>query len=213
MVEEAPAGITFRRDLNAWWPDYDHNPVKCKAFVDQGLPAIAAALKWTGRRRECVQAGGHAGFWPLELARHFERVHTFEPEPLLHECLLRNCRAPNVIPYRDGLGATAGTVRFRSHVSAGSWRVDPAGDREISITSIDALELGNCDALFLDIEGYEVAALDGAKETVDRCRPVILAELLPRSHQEIERWLAGMRYKLVDRFGRDGIFTFRGARC
>lgn len=214
MAEEtAGVGFRYREDLGAWWPDYDHNPVKCKQFVDHGLPAIDSALKYCRARRVAVQAGGHAGFWPKRLAEKFRQVYTFEPEPILYQCLLRNLdagaatRFGAIFPRRCGLGAEVGRAAFKSHVSAGSWRVDPAGETSIDLTTVDALGLPCLDALFLDIEGYEVAALAGARATIRRHRPVILVELLPRSKDEIHDWLRGHGYELAERYGRDGIYT------
>lgn len=199
-------GYRFRTDLNAWWPDYDHAPEKCIQFVRHGLPAIDTALPFCRDRRVAIQAGGHAGFWPKALAEKFGTVLTFEPEPVLFQCLLLNCPAENVHAFRLGLGAQAGHANFKSHVSAGSWRVDDAGEHQIGITTIDGFLRRDVDAIFLDIEGYEVEALKGAAETIKHCRPMILCELLPRSRQDIERWLTGEGYTMAARYGRDGVF-------
>lgn len=205
-----PPGISWRADLGAWWPDYDHNPVKCMEFVRHGLPAIGRVMHYCERMRVAVQAGGHAGFWPLTLAKFFEHVHTFEPERALFDCMQRNCQAPNVTMYRHGLGAAPGPAWFRSHVSAGSWRVDPEGKHLITLLDLDALNLKHVDALLLDVEGYEPQALEGGRCTIERCRPVILVELLPRSKDAIEQWLREAGYVQRERFGRDGIYTWRG---
>lgn len=203
-------GFRYREELKAWWPDYDHNPVRCKQFVDDGLAAIDVAVSQIrGPLRTCVQAGGHAGFWPKRLAELFRDVWTFEPEPLLFQCLELNCRAENVHAFRCGLGAKPGTAPFLPHVSAGSWRVDPKGTTSIPITTVDGFALRDVDAIFLDIEGYEVQALEGAAETVRRWHPLILCELLPRSADAIRAWLAAHDYQEVARFGRDGIFNWR----
>lgn len=203
------AGIYWRTDINAWWPRYDHKPVKCFEFVTNGLGAIRVAQRFLKKTVACVQAGGHAGYWPKSLAEIFDYVYTFEPEPLLFECMQRNCcaKVPNVTAYPYALGAEYGRAKLKSHVSAGSWRIDPAGETEVEVWAIDALHLPHCDAIFLDVEGYEVEALKGAAETIKRCRPLILAELLPRSAAAIEEHLARLQYKQVARFGRDGIFT------
>lgn len=212
----APPGISFRRDLGVpggvWWPDYDHAPVKCMQFVQHGLPAVDRVAHFCPKMRVAVQAGGHAGFWAMALAAKFGHVHTFEPERALFDCMTRNCTATNVTFYRHGLGSSCGSVSFKSHVSAGSWRVDQAGEHRITLLTVDTLKLEALDALCLDIEGYEVEALAGAAETILRCRPVILCELLPRSKAAIETWLDEAGYVLRERYGRDGIFTFRGKR-
>lgn len=211
----APPGISYRPDLAAWWPDYDHAPVKCMQFVQHGLPAIDVVLKYARGRDLCVQAGGHAGFWPKRLAESFRIVHTFEPEPLLYQCLIRNSKAEgervgDIVAYPAGLGAVNSQARFKSHCSAGSWRVDEAGETEVQLVALDSLTLTACDAIMLDIEGYEVKALRGAAQTIAQFKPVILCELLPRSKIEIEDWLRKNGYALAERYGRDGIYTYRG---
>lgn len=207
-----PPGITYRKDFGAWWPLYDHAPEKCIQFVRHGLPAVERVTHYCTKMRDCVQAGGHAGFWPLALSAHFEHVHTFEPERALFDCMTRNCAAANVTMYRHGLGSKCGPASFKSHVSAGSWRVDPDGEHQINLLTVDVLKLKQLDALLLDIEGYEVEALAGAADTIERCRPVILCELLPRSHAAIDAWLRDHDYKQVERYGRDGIYTYRGKK-
>lgn len=209
MKTEAPfpSGIRYRDDLQAWWPDYDHAPAKCLQFVKKGIPAIDVAVRYCRKRREVVQAGGHAGFWPLALSRLFEHVHAFEPERALFDCMTRNCQADNVTMYPDGLGAAPARVKFLAANSAGSWRVDPQGGHEINIVPVDSLGLQRCDAIMLDVEGYEVEVLRGAAETIARTSPVILVELLPRSAAAIDKHLAGLGYTMRARFGRDGIYA------
>ena len=206
MVDEAE--IYWRADIEAWWPRYDHKPEKCFQFVTNGLGATRVARRFLKNSGACVQAGGHAGYWPKHLAEFFGHVYTFEPEPVLFECMTRNCRdVRNMTAYPLALGAVHGAAMLKSHVSAGSWRIDPAGELGVEVQTIDMLHLPYCDAIFLDVEGYEVEALKGAAETIKRCRPLILVELLPRSAAAIEDHLARLQYKQVARFGRDGIYT------
>ncbi len=43
--------------------------------------------------------------------------------------------------------------------------------------TIDALDLPVCDLIYLDLEGYELFALRGAADTLERCRPVVAVEI------------------------------------
>jgi FkbM family methyltransferase len=47
---------------------------------------------------------------------------------------------------------------------------------EVPMTTIDALSLQRLDFFKLDIEGMEIEALEGARETIVRCRPVLHIE-------------------------------------
>ncbi len=46
--------------------------------------------------------------------------------------------------------------------------------REVQVETLDSLQLAQVDLVKLDIEGAEEAALAGATETLDRCRPFVL---------------------------------------
>lgn len=192
--------ITFREDFKLWWPNYDHSPVVCHSRVTRTSKDIAHAIKLlpASRRKLCIQAGGHAGVWPLALAKHFEKVHTFEPDPFLFECLVRNVERAgvgNVEVWHNALGHEDAPVMLRRHVSAGGWRVDPQGTVPVYQTTLDSLrEIERCDALFLDIEGYEACALQGAFHLIQAWRPVIHVEMLPRAREQIHAGLIKIGY-------------------
>lgn len=205
-------GITYREDFEAWWPDYDHKPEKCFGFVQGSLHDMLPAIAACRSRELCIQAGGHAGFWPRELSKHFKRVITFEPEPDLCECMRRNLKdVPNVQVYQKALGAQVGTVKLRPHVSAGSWRVAEEGTFEVDCTTVDQVvitsQLYNCDALFLDVEGYEPQVLKGAINTIRRFMPVLHVEILPRAELAIKNFMSWNGYRLRQKSGRDAVYV------
>ena len=200
--------ISFRRDFGVWWPDYDHKPEKCFSMVRAGLGHIAATVKLSGKRRVCVQAGGHAGLWPLELAKAFDRVLTFEPEPALFDCLARNVEgAGNIEARRLALSDRAGHAEMRPHCSAGSWRIQAGGGFRVECVTIDSLGLEACGAIVLDIEGHEVEALKGAADTITRFSPVLHVEVLPRAADAIAGHMAAIGYRLHHTAGRDAVYV------
>ncbi len=202
--------VTYRSDFDAWWPDYDHAPETCFKFVQRGLPDADTTARLCRERRICVQAGAHAGFWPRRLALHFRTVYAFECEPTLFECAKRNLhrwRVKNVILSNCGLGASAGQAMMRPHRSAGSWSIDPIeGTVPVTLVTIDGLGLKSCDAIVLDVEGWEVEALVGASETIAQFRPVIHVEELPENAARIAAHMKFLRYRLAARAHKDAIY-------
>jgi FkbM family methyltransferase len=165
--------------------------------------------------RLCVQAGGHVGVWPKGFADRFETVITFEPDPYLYQCLLRNLTdVVNVFEYPAALGAKPAITKMKKHPSAGSWSVDPVGGTvEVAQTTIDEVVKDRpCDGIVLDIEGYEFEALKGARKTVERCKPPIMVERLPGSTSAIavQEWLSGMGYCEAYHIHSDVIHIHRG---
>lgn len=115
------------------------------------------------------------GLWPIRMSQSFRRVVTFEPEGVSLACLLAN-----TLPFKNievlpvALGAEQGYCDMERR-SLGSHRV-VEGDT-IPMIALDNLGLDDVDLLQLDIEGYELQALRGSIETINRSHPVIQVEL------------------------------------
>lgn len=201
-------GISWRADFGCWWPDYDQYPDKCFFLVNRNLTDMDVAATLCLRRHTCVQAGGHAGLWPKRLAGIFHQVFTFEPDPPLFACAEKNLAGiKNIVLKKQALGEKAGTAMFQQYFSAGSGRIDPAGDIETEVVTIDSLNLQACDAIFLDIEGHEVGALQGAAATIKRFRPVLMVEELPRAREEIQAHLRALGYRMLKKVHKDCVYV------
>ncbi len=136
------------------------------------------------RRGLVVQAGGHVGHFPAELARHFARVATFEPHPANFRALSANCDRPNVLPICGALGArtTADGPGIVEHwKNSGGHHVSRSQPAGLTF-ALDSIELDSLDAIVLDAEGAELAIIDGARQTIDRRRPWLQIE--QRGHIE-----------------------------
>lgn len=162
-----------------------------------------------------MQAGGYIGMWPLRLAKTFSLVHTFEPLESNWDCLLTNCGGlPGMILHNELLGAVDGAeVPFAIRKGWGS-RIaeeDPNADRyeKRKTRTIDSLALPCCDAIFLDVEGAEFLALEGAKETIKAFRPVITLEAWDTRVEMTQKFMDKLDYELVTKVHMDMIFRPR----
>lgn len=174
----------------------------CKHNTPQGrnaryITAAFAALEIAEavRHRGCVvQGGGWIGLWPRELARWFDRVVTREPDPTNYAALQRNIAGlPQIDAWQAAYGATVGTTGLtRPQGASGEWRCDGPGD--VPVVTIDGLGIGPVDAIVLDVEGSELAALQGAEATISRDRPVIWLEY-HHHRTAIAAWLQARGYR------------------
>jgi FkbM family methyltransferase len=182
---------------------------------------IDAALKCTKGREMAVQAGCHIGLWATYLADHFDKVRTFEADPVNLQCAAantNNIRAGNVVLRDAALSDRVGTLPwYRSLSNTGKHRPNVLGrgktDSTVDAVTVDSLDLPACDLICLDIEGYELAALKGSTATIDKYRPVVLVEDLPHAPWHglplggVATWLKARGYRMAQRVDNDQIWV------
>jgi FkbM family methyltransferase len=172
-------------------------------------------LRHVKKRDLVIQAGARVGLWPYTLAEHFNRVIAYEPETRNEECARANTVSlPNVEIRKAALGKAPDRmmVEFSDYQSGSHQIVVSAGDEWCEVVTIDGLN-ESPDAIFLDIEGFELFALEGAAQTLKRCRPLlVLEENDARKKYGIDRgrlaaFLKPYGYAAVDRVGKDWLFV------
>lgn len=207
-----------------WVPDEDpsyqkQSPPQRQLVRD--INVIPKTMALTKGRKLVIQAGARVGLWPLELAKHFDRVISFEPELENFECAVRNIEDAGVTNkvtlHRLALSNKAETLHVqRNHImdAAHYMGTTPAPrSQEVQSCTIDSLGV-DADMIMLDIEGYELYALQGAMETLKRCRPPLAIEYTgsaaPRygiARHHILDLLKPLGYKPVDRQYKDMILA------
>lgn len=159
--------------------------------------------KYCKNRRVAVQAGGFIGIYPKLLSQMFDEVYTFEPDPLNFHCLVNNCQSANVHKFNSVLGADHMLVDVEGglDVNPGMFKVTGSSNRSnVPTMRIDDLALNECDLIQLDIEGFEINALSGAKNTIEKFKPIICCEVhLSADHASLlANYLSQWGYKEVE---------------
>lgn len=169
--------------LKQWdWSKFEGS-TECIKWARRDLETLNATLQFVTGRTACVQAGGNLGVFPKRLAQVFETVYTFEPDAELFASLTRNAPELNIVKMQAALGCERIPVRMQCSRRDKSGRAvhegltHVAGRGTIPTIMIDDLGLPVCDLIYLDVKGWEFFALQGARETVRRCRPVIAVEI------------------------------------
>ncbi len=155
----------------------------------------------------CIQAGSCLGMYPRLLSERFGEVYSFEPDPLNRYVAQLNNQVSNVHLFPAALGCESGRfigVCRNAMDNVGMHRV--GGDGTTPIMTIDSLGLPSCGLIALDLEGFELWALRGAEKTVERCRPVITAEM---PSQEVHNLLTGWGYREESQSVSDTVFIPR----
>lgn len=158
-----------------------------------------------------VTAGTNCGMYARFYSRMFKHVYAFEPDPLAFHCMVNNCQVDNVIKLNAALGHQHGLVGIRraspggDDMNVGMNQVcNPTEEFKIPMLTIDSLGLHSCDIIQLDVEGFEQYAIMGAKATIERFSPVVVAERF--SAPENQRFMKGMGYTLFDISSMDAVY-------
>jgi FkbM family methyltransferase len=141
------------------------------------------------RDQDAIDVGANDGCYVHYLRRHARQVIAFEPMPSLARMLRRKFRR-GVVVESMALSDTAGTVSLRmpvvdgvvvtgcSTVSSVASATYPAHRAiEVPMDRLDSVYGGEVGFIKIDVEGHEQAVLDGAIETIRRCRPRMLVEV------------------------------------
>lgn len=157
-----------------------------------------------------IDVGANVGFYAVALGRRLResggQIYAFEPVAAnaerLRENLALNGLAETVKVFRLALGEQPGTVELRLEDGAGTGNAVafPPGEsgRPDDVARLDTLDavaarerIPACHLLKLDVEGYELAVLRGARHVLAEHRPLVLAEL--NAH-----WMARFGWSLED---------------
>lgn len=182
------------------------------------LPTLQAAEKLTRQRRVAVQAGGNLGVFPKHLAQSFDAVYTFEPSQELFPILIANATERNILRYQAALGyhrEMVGTSRIRRDGKPNNHEgiTHISGPGPIPTLRLDDFTFPVCDLLQLDLEGWELYALQGAVETIARCRPVLMVEVNKNAafvgikEDDIRWYVLSLGYQFVTRIHSDEIYV------
>jgi len=145
----------------------------------------------------CFDIGAHVGIYALSLARWSApngRVFAFEPNPdtraVLESNIRRNPEADRITVVSQAVSDRPGEMVFYAAGIEGFSRLgEPNRERpeshhslDVAITTIDefcAERQIKPDWILIDIEGYEVAALRGARRTILTAGSRIVVEMHP----------------------------------
>lgn len=131
------------------------------------------AMDHVQHRKVFVDIGGHVGLWSMQAEDDFESIIAFEPHPIhaelyrlnvshatLHECALGD--DDRSISLSTGNGSSGDT-----------W---VSGPGSIPMKKLDDFQIERIDLLKIDTEGYELPIVRGARDTLLRCKPVVVVE-------------------------------------
>jgi FkbM family methyltransferase len=161
-------------EANSFWVLYGQH-TKPTYLEDAGNGQQAqrdAALQYIKQWRVCLDIGSNIGQWTRPFSKKFESVVCFEPNPNFRECFKKNIQEKNVLLWPYGLSDKEHKAKqdFNSTVLHEE-------DGDIDCRTLDSFGLTNVDFVKIDVDGFEIPLLNGARETLTKNDPVINIEM------------------------------------
>lgn len=138
-------------------------------------------------------------------------TEAIECETLIASAQLNNW-ADRLHAYPSGLWSEPGflaafdgprNAEFMPTMEAALARIkdEPGHCAAFPVTTLDSLSIARADWLKIDTEGCELAIMQGGRETIERCRPVVLLEqhyhLDPRCEAKADEFLVALNYEKI----------------
>lgn len=178
-----------------------------------------------------VDAGANLGLHSIALAKIAApgaTVFAFEPHPEIYGLVTANTAAhPNVRCVNKALSNSARAFHMPSVIdweNAGGCNLGTEaspGGYEVQSVPLDDLGIANVGLMKIDVEGHELACIEGARETILRDRPPLVVEIMgghdrrtapPEMAAEIQRRIdviCGLGYRFEQVSCHDYVFCPR----
>jgi FkbM family methyltransferase len=148
--------------------------------VDHGAEALLTAL--AEKTSDALDIGANIGYYSLYLAPKVRAVYAFEPDPRSVRVLKMNT-VENLHVFEVAITDRMGTVHLdvgaipeTSHLS-GKPRMTTI---DVPATTVDAFISEHAEirvgVMKIDVEGHDLAVLQGSEQTIDTFSPLILTE-------------------------------------
>lgn len=237
MVELLSNMITFSRKIKMLFskdgiafPDYQNQ--KAKIFLNSGnhddkqWKFCQSKIK---NFRTCLDFGAHVGLTARKFSKYFNNVVSFEPVPMIFECLKYNTESIyNINIHECAISDTNGfTDIFINPKNSGSnviestetsklidtrWRNEKrvnfiqSKTIQVETRTIDSFNFTDVDFIKIDTEGFNIKPLMGMSNTLKNNSPVIIMEKGQKENLG-GKFLTKIGYKLIKTIGIDEIYV------
>lgn len=128
-----------------------------------------------------LDIGANIGNHTIYFSRIFSKIRSFEPDPDTFELLKFNTRRnPGICVFNFGLGREPRVMKIsRTPGNLGASHIVESNNEgaDVKIETVDNISTGiEVSLIKIDTEGFELEVIEGSKNTINRCMPLIVFE-------------------------------------
>jgi FkbM family methyltransferase len=209
-----------RKCLKILLPETKHIPINYWFDVRMGGENELRHVSKIGPNKgTALDIGANAGLFAYALSKSYDKVIAFEINPDMSR-KLQQANLPKVEVIDKGLSSEAGTLTLYIPIQNGreldGWasvlpdnlpNAERVIEKTVEVITLDSLQIPNVSFIKMDVEGHEVAVLEGAEQTLRAHKPVLLMEIREANQETIFNFLGNLGYKkatLEERAGVEG---------
>jgi len=185
-----------------------------KKYFSEAEIRAASRLARPGSR--CIDVGANAGAYSYFMQRSGAKVEAFEPIPELADALKKRFNGSINIHQIAASNSDATTVihaplmngqpQYGYASCENSWSEDSEIRIHVETRTIDSYDFHDVSLMKIDVEGYELAVLEGTTKTIERCKPALLIEAEERHRPNAVSSISSY----LEQFGYQGKFIANG---
>ena len=163
-----------------------------------------------------ADVGAHVGLWsrPMMHRANTKYIWAFEPNSSVRECYVLNMGGfenYSIYPVALGHKNMKGFLNVETD-NSGNTNVHPTRSGNTEIRTLDSFNFEHLDYIKVDVEGFEYNFLQGAVDTLNRCRPFVHLEMKSKNmrttKEEFKRFMKNIGYNEVKKVGAEVLYDY-----
>ena len=185
------------------------------------------ALSHVSLWRTSIDIGANIGLWAKDLSNFFDKTICFEPNSNCIDCLKKNVNLDKSQIFNVALGSKKSELNLitptypggSSFINKTKTGINENGTtiygqfnsdvpkQKVLVKTLDEYNLTEIDFIKIDVQGFELEVLKGAKETLVQNNPIVCIEE-DENNTEMSvtlKFLSKLNYQVIDKIQKEAI--------